>query len=200
VIVRGDRLAESERVNRLRLDHAGMWALVLSNPRLVDDFGLLRWDAAFVVTALFPRRTPAPLRAVRSFMKAVEELGLVATFEVERVRFAEVWAWSSTEPAKRRWHRSPLPPWRKHESTAVCAKSGARLAVTWKQELSHDSARTNAPDVDPDVDPPFGSPTSSGPLGSSRNGRIDGDGEEGGVLEKGANFSEPAQPDDGTPF
>lgn len=161
MIVRGDRLAESERVNRLRLADAGLWALLLASPRAVDDFGIVRWEPAHIVTALFPRRSPAPLRAVRSFMEAVEEVGLVATYEADGVTFAEIRAWSGVEPAKRRWHRSPLPSWKKHECVAACRKSYERVALAWHQGFSPEKPRADAPDADPDADPdvdaPFGS-------------------------------------------
>jgi hypothetical protein len=168
MIVRGDRLAESQRVNRLSLTHAGLWALLLSNPKAIDDFGLLRWEAASIIQALFLRRLPTPLRAVQSFMAAVEELGLVATYTVDGILFAEVRAWSGVESARRRFHRCPLPPWSRHDCVAACAKSGARVSINWHQGFGNDLDRADmddgapddAPAESPEAPPPFGSPES----------------------------------------
>ena len=177
MIVRGDRLAESERVNRLSLAHAGLWALVLSNPKLLDDFGCMRWSEAQVVATVFPRRHPSPRRAVRSFMRAVEDAGLIEVHSVEGQDFAAVRNWCGVEPARRKYHRAPLPPSSTHVcGEHPCARDGARVASLWRQgpiaETPRDDDRMEARE-DTRLSVPSVPPAPSGPPGSTNDGRIE---------------------------
>lgn len=177
MIVRGDRLAESERVNGLSLTHAGLWALLLSNPKLVDDFGCLRWSAAQLVATLFPRRQPTPARAVRSFMRTADKAGLVEVYRVDGQDFAAVRNWCGVEAARRQYHRAPLP----QSSTHVCgedrcAHSGARVSSLWRQPVVDELPRSDErrePRVDTRLSVPSVPPVPSEPLGSTDNGRIE---------------------------
>ena len=155
-----------------------MWALLLSNPKLIDDFGCMRWTVPQLVANLFPRRRPSPLRAVRSFMEAAAQADLVEVYTVEGQPFAAVRMWSGVEPARRRYHRAPLPPSSTHVcGGGACARDGARVASVWADGLTapyprpddrsegREYARLSVPTV---------RPVPTEPLGSTTNGCIEG--------------------------
>ena len=177
MIIRGDRLAESERVNGLSLMHAGLWALLLSNPKLVDDFGCLRWSAAQLVATLFPRRQPTPARAVLSFMRAAEKANLVEVYSVDGQDFAAVRNWCGVEPARRQYHRAPLPPSSTHVCGAHrCARSGAHVSSLWRQPFVDGNPRKDEREdlrAYTRLSVPSVPSVPSEPLGSTDNGRIE---------------------------
>lgn len=132
-IVRGDRVGESQRLNRRPVEAQDFYAaLVASVP---DDFGRFRLSASHVSLRMYPRREPSPglLKRVNRLLGQLgqgvdEDGGLWASWEVDGVTFAELRNWKASG---NRYHRTPEPPDSAHEHQGACLSTAIHRAREW---------------------------------------------------------------------
>lgn len=135
-VVKGDRIGESQRINRCSIEAQEFYALLLS--KAPDDFGRFRMSAMSVANALYPRREPT-----RALFRRVERLlnelaggdePLLYVWETDGVKFAQFYKF---QPRGNRLHRTPEPPAgpasaaSSHTHTAACASSARNQAAAW---------------------------------------------------------------------
>lgn len=132
-IVHSEKITESRRLNRCSAEASDFYTAMVGLG-VPDDFGRFRDDAQFVHLKMYPRRepTPASLRRVASRMSELRKAGLWRTWDVDGVRFAEMYKW---KPSGNLFHRTPEPPpaagWPVHEHSKRCARTGAARARDW---------------------------------------------------------------------
>lgn len=140
-IVKGDRIGESRRLNSRSIDAQTFYAHMVSV--VPDDFGRFRLSAAHIFVRMYPRREPTP-RDLKRVERMLSELGggdapLWKTWHVDGVTFAE---FHNFEATGNQYHRTPEPPWSKHEHNGRCAKVAIARMREWgdsegAQELSN---------------------------------------------------------------
>lgn len=130
-VVRGDRIAESARLNVRSVEAQEFYALFVS--RIPDAFGRFRLNLAQIIGEMYPRRelTGRLLSRVRRLMG---ELGggenpLWLTWECDGVTFGEMWNW---RPTGNCYHRTPEPPWSAHEHNGACFPTAIYRAKAWR--------------------------------------------------------------------
>jgi len=127
-VVRGDRIGESQKLNRCSVQAQDFYALFVS--AVPDDFGRYRHSAAHVALALYPRREPTPglLRRVGRLLTELEREGLVRTWTLDDVVFGEVTGFTSCGNL---YHRTPEPPWSNHTHTWRCGTTALARLREW---------------------------------------------------------------------
>jgi hypothetical protein len=127
-VVRGDRIAESQKLNRCSVDAQDFYGRFVD--LVPDDFGRFRRTVAHVFVRMYPRRepTPAALRRVGHLMAELEREGLWAPWEVDGVTFAQL---TNYTPTGNRWHRTPEPPGTFHVHQGACLPTAIHRAKEW---------------------------------------------------------------------
>lgn len=127
-VVRGDRIGESQSLNRCSLEAQEFYALFISS--VPDDFGRYRHSPAHVAMAMYPRREPtqAVLRRVTRMLAELQREELVATWETDGVTFGQIARWKATG---NRYHRTPEPPKSSHVHGGGCLPTAIHRAREW---------------------------------------------------------------------
>lgn len=130
-VVRGDRLGESRKINRLTIEIHDFYAAFVA-AAVPDDFGRYRKSAAHVFLKMYPRREPTPSalrrvdRILKEFVNGDEPLA--KEWEVDGVTFCELTNW---KPTGNMVHRTPEPEWSDHSHSKRCAKTAIARAREW---------------------------------------------------------------------
>jgi hypothetical protein len=127
-IVRGDRIGESERLNRCSLETQTFYALFVGV--VPDDFGRFRLSPGHIALRMFPRREPTGrvLRKVKQHLAEMESQELLRTWDADGQAFAELTGFHATGNI---WHRTPEPPWSTHRHGNACVHSAMARAREW---------------------------------------------------------------------
>ena len=70
-VTRGDRISESEKLNRRSVEAQDFYAFLVA--RVPDDFGRFRCTPGHVAVKLYPRREPTPA-LIRRVKRLLDEL------------------------------------------------------------------------------------------------------------------------------
>lgn len=119
-IVRGDRIGESQSLNRCSIETQNFYALFIS--ACPDDFGRYRHSPTHVAIAMYPRReaTESVTKKVKRLLAELAREGLVSIWELDGVTFGQIARW---KPTGNRYHRTPEPP---HSALAKTPSDTAR--------------------------------------------------------------------------
>lgn len=131
-VVRGDRVAESRKLNTVSIEAQDFYQAVIST--CPDDFGRFRLEHFSVAHALYKRRRPT-MRMFSRVARLLEELtdaGLWQAWECDEVSFAEVTNW---EARGNQYHRTPEPPFSNHTHNPTCIHTAMYQARQWTPEL-----------------------------------------------------------------
>lgn len=130
-IVKGDRIAESRKLNRCgrrAFEAYGYYVSVLH-----DDFGRFRFSPRHAGVKLYPRRADVLERDVRQLLGEYQAQDLLRVWEQDGVLWAE---WTDYVISGRRYHTTPEPPWSDHVHTRRCERTGARMERLWGARVS----------------------------------------------------------------
>lgn len=127
-LVKGDRIGESQRLNRCSVQAQDFYAAMIA-AEVPDDFGRFRDSTQHVWIRMYPRREPtaAGLRRVKKLMSELAAAGLWRTWDVDGVGFAELY----NHPTRgNMYHRTPEPPASFYQLPKVPHKHSKRCANT----------------------------------------------------------------------
>jgi hypothetical protein len=182
-VIKGDRLAASDKLSQLSPLAAGHYSLFLSNSRITDDFGRFHLFYHRIWVEAFARRLElaqlgrtvdvVTLDMVRGWFAEYIEAGLVRVYESHGSEWAEWTNWQRKPKSKERFHRAPEPPESRHKHSAACG----RTAKAWAKDAGADArqpsrqppGQTRVPEIEAPEDArlPQGLPTSSAPSSPS---------------------------------
>jgi hypothetical protein len=123
-VVRGDRIGDSRKLSECKPAEQDAYARLVAT--LPDDFGRFRLSWPLIVGAMYPRledsgKVRSAAERWKRFVGVFEARGLLRSWEVDGVRYAELTGW---KPRKNPvYHRTPEPPWKGHEHTGWCLSS-----------------------------------------------------------------------------
>lgn len=130
-IVKGDRIAESSKLNdRAKVSKGAFWAYAYFVSALRDDFGRFRFSARSAVAKLTPRRPDVTEAEVKKFLREYKAADLIVTWEVDGATFGK---WTGAVCTGNRFHSTPEPPGSKHEHNGYCLSTAIRQAKLWSQ-------------------------------------------------------------------
>lgn len=119
-IVKGDRIGVSQRLSRCTPEAQTAYAHLIST--VPDSFGRFTLNVWTIVVRLFPTRDDERQivrlsRKWRRYLAEYEEQQLIRTWQADGRTFAEV---TNHHPSGNLYHRTPEPPWSKHEHNGAC--------------------------------------------------------------------------------
>lgn len=132
-VVRGDRIAESKKLNLCSFSaHVAYGTFVGCVP---DDFGRFRATPTAIAERMFPRREADRRKieaAIRSWLAEWSddrgEGALVKLWTVDGVQWGEMTGWRQTGNLN---HRTPEPPWSTHVHDGRCVTTALARAREW---------------------------------------------------------------------
>jgi hypothetical protein len=133
-IVMPDKTARSgrltgphEALGGKRISKLAFWAYSYFVATLRDDFARFQFSARLCLPKLAPQRPDITEREVEQLLMEYEAAGLLKTWMVGDVVFAEWYKGIQ----KGKYHQTPEPPWSEHHHAGWCWNTAIRQARLW---------------------------------------------------------------------
>lgn len=200
-VVKGDKLAGSDKLARCEYTAALAYAWFISNQGVTDDFGRGRLAPHSLWTKVFEKRIEAGVlditpEMIRGWFDEYHRVGLIRVYRTGGTagsggeRWFEWVNFQGVPPSHRRFHRAPEPPWSAHEHAHRCSRSSNKFSnVVSNEEVATQAVSkplaSRCPSTSSSV--LLSSSPSSVPLSSSVPLRPNGTDTDYGLTEHAAN-------------